>query len=131
MKAEKADGIEIEVSSLGHTWILDLDGTIVKHNGYKIDGEDTLLPGALEFLNRIPSKDMIVWVTSRSANERERTEAFLSKCGIRHEHMIFDAPFGERILINDDKPSGLSMAVAIRRKRDLFDRLNVKENIEI
>lgn len=26
---------EIVISQLGHTWILDLDGTIVKHNGYK------------------------------------------------------------------------------------------------
>ena len=31
---------EIVLSSLGHTWILDLDGTLVKHNGYKIDGAD-------------------------------------------------------------------------------------------
>ena len=43
----------INLSTLGHTWILDLDGTIVKHNGYKIDGQDTLLDGALEFLKNI------------------------------------------------------------------------------
>lgn len=40
---------EIMVSSLPKTWILDLDGTIVKHNGYKIDGKDTLLQGAKQF----------------------------------------------------------------------------------
>lgn len=37
------------LSTLAHTWILDLDGTIVKHNGYKLDGTDTLLEGAKEF----------------------------------------------------------------------------------
>ena len=46
------------LSTLAHTWILDLDGTIVKHNGYKLDGTDTLLEGAKEFLEDIPEKDM-------------------------------------------------------------------------
>ena len=55
----------IKLSTLGHTWILDLDGTIVKHNGYKIDGEDSFLPEAKEFLCGIPEKDMIIFVTSR------------------------------------------------------------------
>ncbi len=29
---------EYVVSSLAKTWIFDLDGTLLKHNGYKIDG---------------------------------------------------------------------------------------------
>ncbi len=128
MEAEKNAGTELVLSSLGHTWILDLDGTIVKHNGYKLDGEDTLLPGALEFLKSIPEKDMIVWLTSRGVNERENTEKFLASHGIRHKYIIFDAPFGERILINDDKPSGLTMAIAIRRRRDSWDELRVRED---
>ena len=41
------------LSTLAHTWILDLDGTIVKHNGYKLDGTDTLLEGAKEFLEKM------------------------------------------------------------------------------
>ena len=128
MEAKNYGVEEIVLSSLGHTWILDLDGTIVKHNGYKMDGEDTLLPGALEFLGRIPPKDMIVWITSRSSDERERTEEFLAGHGIRHDHMIFDAPLGERILMNDDKPSGLPMAMAIRRKWDLWEEVRVRED---
>lgn len=131
MKLGKKEGKELVLSTLGHTWILDLDGTIVKHNGYKIDGKDTLLPGALEFLDSIPPKDLIVWITSRESSERERTEKFLSLHGIRHDWMIFDAPFGERILINDDKLSGLSMAIAVRRKRDLWDELIVKEDADL
>ena len=38
--------------------------------------------------------------------------------GLRFDKMIFDAPMGERVLINDDKPSGLKMAYALDKKRD-------------
>ena len=48
------------MSALPKTWILDLDGTIVKHNGYKIDGKDSLLSGAKEFLNQIQEEDMVI-----------------------------------------------------------------------
>ena len=37
----------LELSSLAKTWILDVDGTIVKHNGHKIDGFDTYTPSLL------------------------------------------------------------------------------------
>ena len=39
---------EMILSTLPKTWILDLDGTILKHNGYRTDGRDTVLPGAGE-----------------------------------------------------------------------------------
>lgn len=106
------------LSTLGHTWILDLDGTIVKHNGYLIDGEDTLLPGVEDFLKRIPLHDMIIFVTSRKEEYREVTERFLLEQGIRYDHIIFGAPYGERILVNDDKPSGLKMGVSINVLRN-------------
>ena len=73
---------EFVLSTLGHTWILDLDGTIVKHNGYKLDGTDQFIPGAANFLASIPEKDMIVWITSRPAALRERTVEFLDRYGI-------------------------------------------------
>ena len=109
---------EIVISQLGHTWILDLDGTIVKHNGYKIDGYDTFLDGAKDFLETIPDKDMIVFLTSRSEEYRDITENFLKKNGIQYNYIIFEAPYGERILINDDKPSGLRMSIALGGRRD-------------
>ena len=68
---------ELVLSGLGHTWILDLDGTIVKHNGYKTDGEDSFLPGAKSFLMSIPTKDMVVFLTSREEQYREKTEELL------------------------------------------------------
>ena len=106
------------LSPLGHTWILDLDGTIVKHNGYKIDGYDTLLPGAREFMDKIPDTDFIVFLTSRTGEVQQLTLDFLANEEIRYDQIVFGAPYGERILINDKKPSGLPMAVAVNSDRD-------------
>ena len=63
----------LELSLMRHTWILDLDGTVVKHNGYKIDGEDTLLPGVKEYFEAIPQEDKVVIFTSRTEEYREST----------------------------------------------------------
>ena len=109
---------KIIVSALPKTWILDLDGTIVKHNGYKLDGYDTLLPGSKEFLASIRPDDMVVFITSRTEELKEMTRAFLDEQGIRYDHIIFNAPYGERILVNDKKPSGLQMALALNMERD-------------
>lgn len=121
----------IELSTLGHTWILDLDGTIVKHNGYKIDGQDSFLPGAKEFLCGIPEKDMIIFVTSREKKYMEQTKSFLSQNSIRYNSIIFEAPYGERILMNDAKTSGLKTALAINTKRDQFCQWDFKEDGEL
>lgn len=122
------DGYGLILSQLGHTWILDLDGTLVKHNGYLIDGHDTMLPGAREFLRNIPEKDMIVVLTSRKETFRAETETFLTEQGVRYDHIIFGAPYGERILINDDKPSGLKTGYCINTDRDCWCGLTVEED---
>lgn len=106
------------LSPLGHTWIFDIDGTLVKHNGYKIDGKDSLLPGVVELFKQIPENDLIILVTSRTDKYKKLTLDFLEKNNIRYNHIIFNAPYGERILVNDDKPSGLKCSIAINLKRD-------------
>lgn len=116
---------EIRLSPLGHTWILDLDGTIVLHNGYLINGEDSFLDGAEAFLKSIPAEDRIIFLTARNSCYRTITEQFLQKHQIRYDDIIFDAPCGERILINDRKPSGLAMSVAVNSERDKFHGLPV------
>ena len=105
------------LSSLNHTWILDLDGTVVKHNGYKIDG-DTLLPGVREFFDNLDVNDMVIFVTSREEQYRKLTEKFLKENNIRYNYIIFGAPYGERIIINDNKPSGLVMSKSVSLSRD-------------
>ncbi len=106
------------LSTLPKTWILDLDGTLLKHNGYKIDGEDTVLPGALEYLSSIPKEDTIIILTSRTEEYRQQTLDFLKKHAIRYDEILFNMPYGERIIVNDRKPSGLDMSVAINIDRD-------------
>ncbi len=121
----------VTLSPLNHTWILDLDGTIVKHNGYKLDGFDTLLDGANAFLKSLPDSDMVIIVTSRTTEYKEITENFLAEHKIRYDHIIYNAPYGERILINDKKPSGLPTAVAMNCERDeMFDlKIEVDERL--
>lgn len=120
--------MEIEMSTLPKTWILDLDGTIVKHNGYKIGGTDILLEGADRLLSQIKENDMVIFITSRKREYQEMTERFLDGQGIRYDHIIYEAPYGERILINDRKPSGLAMAYAINTKRDEAWEDKIAEN---
>lgn len=106
------------LSTLPKTWILDLDGTLVKHNGYLSAEGDQLLPGAKEFLANIPQDDYILIVTSRQEDQRASTAAFLNHNKIRYDKILFAIPQGERIVVNDKKPSGIDMAVAINIERN-------------
>lgn len=117
---------DLTLSSLRHTWILDLDGTIVKHNGYKIDGADSFLPNAKEFLESLPKDDVIIFMTSRTENEKQLTEKFLNSNAIKYDQILYNIPYGERILINDQKPSGLCTAIAISEKRDNFKERKIR-----
>ena len=106
------------MSSLPKTWIFDLDGTLVAHNGYKT-GKDRWLPGAVEYLQKIPDGDFILILTERGEQMREQTERFLRESGIRYNAILFGLPLGERVLFNDDKPSGLPMSYAVNLPRDI------------
>ena len=108
------------LSTLPKTWIFDLDGTLVKHNGYKLDGADTLLAGAKEYLESIPEEDKIIIFTSRTDAYKDMTLGFLEEDRIRYSEVLFNMPMGERIVVNDRKPSGLPMAVALNCQRDEF-----------
>ena len=111
---------ELILSTLPKTWIFDLDGTLVKHNGYKLNGEDTLLPGAKEYLDGLPVEDRIVILTSRTKKFRKQTLEFLNSHFIRYDDILFNMPMGERIVVNDRKPSGVDMAIAMNIERDEF-----------
>ncbi|WP_092366005.1 hypothetical protein [Enterocloster lavalensis] len=118
--------MKLTLSSLPHTWILDLDGTIVEHNGYKLYGDDRLLPGVMDFIGQIPREDYILIVTARKEAYKVPTEAFLKRNGVRFNQILYGMPVGERILINDRKKSGLKMGVLINKKRDAPLNINVQ-----
>ena len=108
-------------SPLPKTWLLDIDGTILKHNGY-LSGKDEVLPGVKEFFEKISPNDKIILLTSREKIYQKDLERFLHNAGIRYDLVLYDLPVGERILINDRKVSGLATAFAINKKRD--EKLN-------
>lgn len=108
---------DLKLSSLPKTWIFDLDGTILVHNGYK-NGGDRILPGVKEFFDKIPETDHILILTARKEEVLESTIRFLKDNGIRYNNILADIPFGERILLNDMKDSGLKTAYAVNLKRD-------------
>lgn len=112
------ENTSLKLSPLAHTWILDFDGTLVEHNGYK-EGADKFLPGALEFLHSIPKDDFVLILTAREPEAREVTEAFLAKHNVRYTRIMFGIPMGERILMNDTKPSGLKCAYAVTPGRNI------------
>ena len=64
----------LTLSTLPKTWIFDLDGTLLKHNGYKTDGHDTLLDGVKEYLDGIPELKTII-ATGSSAMFRQSVVA--------------------------------------------------------
>ena len=106
---------ELKISTLAHTWIFDVDGTICVHNGYK-NGGDKILDGVREFFAQIPVEDKILILTSRPSSEKENLEKFMHANGLRYDQMIFDVPMGERILVNDNKPIRKLQNVLLTKK---------------
>lgn len=122
---------KLEFSTLSKTWILDIDGTLVKHNGYLIDGHDTLLDGVKEFFKKLSSDDKVVLLTARKEEYLPALKDFLAKNNIRYDVLLTDMPMGERILVNDRKPSGLDMAFAVNKNRDAKLDISYKINEEL
>ena len=109
------------LSTLPKTWIFFFFLTLVKHNGYLLDGADTLLDGVKEYMGGLPPEDRILILTSRKETYKTSTVRFLDENGIRYDAVLFDMPVGERIVVNDRKPSGIRMAVAVNCTRDRFE----------
>lgn len=108
----------LRLSTLPKTWVFDVDGTLVIHNGHLRPQGDELLPGVKEFFASLPAQDAVVLLTARKKELGPALEAFLTANGIRYDAILYGMPAGERILVNDCKPSGLLTAVAVNKKRD-------------
>lgn len=121
----------LEFSTLPKTWILDVDGTIVKHNGYKTDGYDTLLDGVKGFFETVSAEDKVILLTARKEEYLAALKKFLAENKIRYDVLLTDMPLGERILINDRKPSGLDMAFAVNKNRDDIFKITYTINEEL
>lgn len=106
-----------KLSKLPKTWLIDLDGTIIKHNSH-LKGKNILLKKVKAFWKKIPSEDKIILLTARDKKYENKTKKFLKENNLKFDHIIFDLNFGERILLNDMKPDGLLTAYAHNLKRN-------------
>jgi hypothetical protein len=114
--------MKLTLSTLPKTWIFDWDGLLVTHNGH-LHGEDAMLGGVGQFWTNVGDADVVILLTARSAEAVPAIRATLARLRLRVNHIIPGCPTGERILFNDDKPSGLRMAhaVAVPRNAGLAD----------
>ena len=67
-------------------------------------------------------------LTARKEEYIEDLKKFLKETNLRYDYLLTDMPMGERILVNDRKPSGLDMAFAISKNRDEELKINYKIN---
>jgi len=102
---------------LPKTWIFDLDGLLVPHNGH-LRGEDVLLPGVKAFWERITLADVVIVLTARAPACAPAIQSFFTREGLRVDHVVTGCTVGERVLFNDTKPSGLATAFAVNVARD-------------
>ncbi len=108
---------KITLSPLRKSWFIDLDGTVLVHNKDVSKFDDQVIEKSLEFLSSI-REDFIVFTTSRESKYKNKTEDFLEKNNIKYDVIIYDLPYGERLIINDNKPSGLVTAYSISVERN-------------
>lgn len=72
----------------------------------------------LEIFAQIPDEDYVLILTARKEDYKLLTEKFLDENGLRYDLILYNMPVGERILINDNKPSGLKMGMSVNKARD-------------
>jgi len=110
------------------TIFLDIDGCIFKHKGNlstQILEPEELLPGVLEKINKWDADGhKIILVTGRKESLRSFTEKQLLKHGIYYDDLIMGVNRGERIIINDKKPTNdmtVARAIQIPRNEGLIN----------
>ncbi|SDG49244.1 hypothetical protein [Roseospirillum parvum] len=107
----------LTLSRLPKTWLIDVDGVCLAHNGH-LRADERLLPGVREFWAGLGADDMVILLSAREESWRAPTLALFADLGLRVDQALFGLPVGERILINDKKPGGLLTAHAVNLARD-------------
>ena len=104
------------------TLFIDIDGTLFEHKGTFSNialSESTLLPNAREKMDEWCSKEYrIILTTARRESLRNRTESELQRLGVPYDCLIMGISKGQRVVINDRRPSGDDTAFAINIDRD-------------
>jgi hypothetical protein len=106
------------------TIILDIDGTLVQHSLPNIAQQPNhkmvLLDGTIEKLIEWDRSGYnIILLTGRRESLRAETERQLSEVGIFYDQLVMGVGGGDRILINDKKPSGEKTAFVFNPNRNV------------
>lgn len=114
------------------TLFLDIDGTLLEHPGTlsQILLTEQLqprflfgvepLPGVREKLDQWNAQGhRIILTTGRPESMRAFTQQQLDRAGIFYDQLVMGITGGERVLINDRKPSGEDTARAINVDRNV------------
>jgi FMN phosphatase YigB (HAD superfamily) len=105
------------------TIICDIDGTLVKHHLPVVNSSNLssleIIPETLRKISEWDAKGYnIILITGRKESMRRATEEQLSRIGIIYDQLIMGIGGGDRVLINDRKPTGEDTAFAINIDRD-------------
>jgi hypothetical protein len=105
------------------TIFCDIDGTLLYHHG-SLDAiahhpEPIVLDGVVEKMRLWYNLGCrIIVVTARPSSMEALTRFQLEKVGIPFHVLLMDCTHGERVVINDEKPTGEPSARAVVVKRD-------------
>ena len=98
------------------TLFVDIDGTLIKHQGSltnMVTKDMKILSDVIEKFNQWNADGhKIILTTGRPESMRKLTIDGLLKLGLFYDQLIMGITRGERIVINDRKPSHKNMRVA-------------------
>jgi hypothetical protein len=110
---------------MANTYIIDIDGTLVKHQGGMTRNIESMGDVVRqEFINQFFEKlylndAKIILLTGRKENLRNETVNQLKKLNIQYDELIMGCPRGPRHIINDRKPNdGNPTAISLNVNRN-------------
>ena len=108
----------LKLSDFRKTWIFDIDGTVLKHNGYK-EKKEVLLEGVKEFFeNNIHQNDYVLFLTHRSKENSNDTESFFKSNGIK----LVIQPW--QWIMSGCQPSFFTVSIAPLQKKMVLSSLS-------
>jgi len=117
------------------TIFCDIDGTILYHHCEGLDGqvlrETKMLEGTIEKLREWDAAGHnIILVTGRRESLRGATVFELNKLGLYFDKLIMGIGGGDRILINDRKPTGRNTAYSYNLNRNSgIKNIDIEESV--
>lgn len=115
------------------TYFFDIDGTLIEHVGSMSNQLCVVsspkikqIQRYFEHLYELDAK--IIICTGRKESEKESIRGLLKTLNLQYDEIITGCPRGPRIIVNDNKFSGLPTVGAIGFPRNSYSWLDIKPN---